>query len=116
MANIKSQMKRNRQSKKLRARNKSIRSELKTRERRVLAAAEAGDAEKAEVLLREAQKRIDMATSNRKPISPRVLRRGPLTCSPITARLLVSHSSDPATSGEASTVTACAATIRVTGR
>jgi small subunit ribosomal protein S20 len=63
MANIKSQMKRNRQTEKRHARNKSIRSELKTRERNVLLAVEAGDADKAEEMLREAQKRIDMATS-----------------------------------------------------
>ncbi len=63
MANIKSQMKRNRQNEKANARNKSMRSELKTRERNTIAAAEAGDAEKAEELLRETQKRIDMAAS-----------------------------------------------------
>ncbi|MEN8234345.1 MAG: 30S ribosomal protein S20 [Actinomycetota bacterium] len=63
MANIKSQMKRNRQTEKRNERNRAIRSELKTREKSALAAAEAGDAEKAEELLRDAQKRIDMATS-----------------------------------------------------
>jgi small subunit ribosomal protein S20 len=63
MANIKSQMKRNRQNDTRYARNKSIRSELKTRERNTIVAAEAGDAEKAEELLRETQKRIDMATT-----------------------------------------------------
>lgn len=63
MANIKSQMKRNRQNDRLYARNKSIRSELKTRERSVIDAAESGDTEKAAELLREAQKRIDMATT-----------------------------------------------------
>ncbi len=63
MANIKSQMKRNRQTEKRHERNKSIRSELKTRERNVLIAVEAGDAEQAEALLREAQKRIDMAAT-----------------------------------------------------
>lgn len=63
MANIKSQMKRNRQNTKRNVRNKSVRSELKTRERHVLEAAEAGDSAKAEELLRETQKRIDMATS-----------------------------------------------------
>jgi len=63
MANIKSQMKRNRQNDTRYARNKSIRSELKTRERSTIEAAEAGDAEKAETLLRETQKRIDMAAT-----------------------------------------------------
>ncbi len=63
MANIKSQKKRNRQTVTLYARNKALRSELKTREKAVLAAAAAGDTVMAEELLREAQKRIDMATS-----------------------------------------------------
>ena len=63
MANIKSQKKRNRQNVTRYARNKAFRSELKTREKAVLAAAEAGDPVVTEELLREAQKRIDMATS-----------------------------------------------------
>ncbi len=63
MANIKSQMKRNRQNETRHVRNKSVRSELKTREANAVAAAEAGDADKAEELLRLAQKRIDMAVS-----------------------------------------------------
>ena len=63
MANIKSQMKRNRQNETRHDRNKSLRSELNTRERSTLEAAAAGDAEKALALLREAQKRIDMATT-----------------------------------------------------
>jgi small subunit ribosomal protein S20 len=63
MANIKSQKKRNRQNVTRYARNKAFRSELKTREKSVLAAAEAGDAAKTEELLRDAQKRIDVATS-----------------------------------------------------
>jgi len=63
MANIKSQKKRNRQNEKLYARNKAIRSELKTREKNVMAAAEAGNTVEAEELLRIAQKQIDMATT-----------------------------------------------------
>ncbi|MGB5433911.1 MAG: 30S ribosomal protein S20 [Acidimicrobiia bacterium] len=63
MANIKSQKKRNRQNATLYARNKAFRSELKTREKHVIEAAEAGDAAETEALLREAQKRIDMAAS-----------------------------------------------------
>ncbi|MEN8113285.1 MAG: 30S ribosomal protein S20 [Actinomycetota bacterium] len=63
MANIKSQMKRNRQNEKRNERNRAIRSELKTREKSALDAAEAGDAAKAEELLRVAQKRIDMAVT-----------------------------------------------------
>ncbi|MEA2024396.1 MAG: 30S ribosomal protein S20 [Actinomycetota bacterium] len=63
MANIKSQEKRNRQTEKRHARNKAVRSELKTREKSALAAAEAGNAAEAEELLRTAQKQIDMATT-----------------------------------------------------
>jgi small subunit ribosomal protein S20 len=63
MANIKSQMKRNRQNERRHARNKSVRSELKTRSRHAVEAAEAGDAAKAEELLTAAQKRYDMAVT-----------------------------------------------------
>ncbi len=61
MANIQSQKKRNRQNEKRYARNKAIRSELKTREKSVMIAAEAGNMAEAEELLRIAQKQIDMA-------------------------------------------------------
>ena len=63
MANIKSQMKRNRQNTRRNARNSAIRSELNTRSKQAIAAAEAGDAAKAEELLVVAQKRIDMAVT-----------------------------------------------------
>lgn len=63
MANIKSQKKRNRQNEKRHEHNKAFRSELKTRSRHTIEAAEAGDKARAEELLRLAQKRIDMATS-----------------------------------------------------
>ncbi len=63
MANIKSQIKRNKTNELARRRNVSIRSEMKTRARRALEAAEAGDAEEAQARLREAQQRIDTATS-----------------------------------------------------
>jgi len=63
MANIKSQKKRNRQTEKRYARNKAIRSELKTREKNVMTAAEAGNTAEAEELLRVAQKQIDMAVT-----------------------------------------------------
>lgn len=63
MANIKSQMKRNRQNERRYARNKAVRSELRTRAKQAVAAAEAGDAERAEELLAIAQQRIDMAVS-----------------------------------------------------
>jgi small subunit ribosomal protein S20 len=62
MANIKSQIKRNRQNEKARLRNKAVRSELKTRTKRALGAAEQGD-ENSIVITREAIKRIDMAAS-----------------------------------------------------
>ncbi len=61
MANIKSQIKRNRQNETRRARNKAVRSELKTREKAVFAAAAAG--EPTDQLLRLAQKRLDVAAS-----------------------------------------------------
>lgn len=63
MANIKSQIKRNRQTERLYTRNKAVRSELKTRAKLAVNAAEAGDAARAEELLVMAQKRYDMAVS-----------------------------------------------------
>ncbi len=63
MANIKSQIKRNRQNEKARLRNKSVKSALKTAVRKVNAAAEAGDAESATALMRAATKQLDVAVS-----------------------------------------------------
>jgi small subunit ribosomal protein S20 len=63
MANIQSKIKRNKQNIRHHERNKAIRSELKTREREAVAAAEAGDAVKAEELLVLAQKRTDVAVT-----------------------------------------------------
>jgi small subunit ribosomal protein S20 len=60
MANIKSQKKRNRQNEKRRLRNKSVRSELKTRVKHAQAAIAGGDGN-AHELMRTAQKRIDKA-------------------------------------------------------
>ena len=62
MANIKSQIKRNRQTVKRTERNKAVRSELKTRTKNASAAAAAGD-DNAQELARIAQKRIDSAAS-----------------------------------------------------
>ena len=62
MANIKSQIKRNRQNEKRRLRNKSVRAELRTRNKSAVAAAEAG-AEDSVELLRAAVKRIDKAAA-----------------------------------------------------
>jgi small subunit ribosomal protein S20 len=62
MANIKSQIKRNRQNEKRAARNKAVRSELKTRTKIAAAAAVEG-AENSAELTRLAVKRIDMAAA-----------------------------------------------------
>ncbi len=61
MANIKSQIKRNRQNERARLRNKQVRSEIHTRTKKVLNAAEGGE-ETAESL-KAAIKRIDSAVS-----------------------------------------------------
>jgi small subunit ribosomal protein S20 len=63
MANIASQIKRNRQNEKRRQRNQALRSEIRTRSRRALEAAEAGDAAAAHEALRGAQSRIDIAAA-----------------------------------------------------
>jgi len=63
MANIASQIKRNRQNEKQRARNLAVRSEMKTRLKKAEAAAASGDAAAAEEALRDAQKRIDSAVA-----------------------------------------------------
>ena len=60
MANIKSQIKRNRQNEKRRIRNKTVRSELRTRTKSAVSAAETG-AEHAAEAERLAMKRIDKA-------------------------------------------------------
>ena len=62
MANIKSQIKRNRQNERRHARNKAVRSEIKTRTKVALGAAEQG-AEDAGTRLRSAVKRIDKAAA-----------------------------------------------------
>ena len=64
MANIKSQIKRNRQNEKRRLRNRTVRSEINTRTKAALAAVEHGDnEEEAAEALRVAVKRIDKAAS-----------------------------------------------------
>ena len=62
MANIKSQIKRNRQNERRRLRNKAVRSEIHTRTKTAVAAAEAG-AENSLEALRAAVKRIDKAAA-----------------------------------------------------
>jgi ribosomal protein S20 len=62
VANINSQIKRNRQTLKRQARNKSVRSELRTRTKRAIAAIQSG-AENSDEALRLAVKRIDKAAA-----------------------------------------------------
>ena len=62
MANIKSQIKRNKQNEKRRIRNKGVRSEMRTRIKSALAVAPAGGEESTEAL-RLAMKRIDKAAA-----------------------------------------------------
>ena len=62
MANIKSQIKRNRQNEKLRLRNKSVRAELRTRTKNAATAAESGAEDSVEAL-RLAVKRIGKAAA-----------------------------------------------------
>jgi small subunit ribosomal protein S20 len=62
MANIKSQIKRNKQNEKRRQRNLAVRSELKTRVKRATTAAEQG-ADDATELTQSAVKKLDKAAS-----------------------------------------------------
>ncbi|WP_031524367.1 30S ribosomal protein S20 [Streptomyces sp. NRRL F-5123] len=63
MANIKSQIKRNKTNEKARQRNKAVKSELKTAIRRTREAVAAGDSAKAEEAARTAAKKLDKAVS-----------------------------------------------------
>jgi small subunit ribosomal protein S20 len=63
VANIKSQIKRNRQNEKHRMRNKSVKSSLKTAIRKFHESVATGDAEAATVLLRDASRKLDKAVS-----------------------------------------------------
>ncbi|TWG99612.1 SSU ribosomal protein S20P [Nocardioides sp. J9] len=63
MANIKSQIKRNKQNEKRHERNKAVKSGLKTAIRKFREAAEAGDKDNAVALAREATKKLDKAAS-----------------------------------------------------
>jgi small subunit ribosomal protein S20 len=62
VANIRSQIKRNRQNAKRQARNKAVRSEMRTRTKKAIGAIDSG-AEGAEETLRLAIKRIDKAAA-----------------------------------------------------
>ncbi|CAB4930677.1 unannotated protein [freshwater metagenome] len=63
MANIKSQIKRNRTNEKARIRNKAVKSSLKTAVRKVREAVAAGDTVKATELARDANRKLDKAAS-----------------------------------------------------
>ena len=63
MANIKSQIKRNRQNEKRRVRNKSVKSALKTAVRKFNEAVEAGNNDEAATLMRDASRKLDKAVS-----------------------------------------------------
>ena len=63
MANIKSQIKRNKQNEKARQRNKAVKSELKTSVRKFREAAESGDVEAADLAMRTASVKLDKAAS-----------------------------------------------------
>ncbi len=63
MANIKSQIKRNRQNAAAHERNKSVKSALRTAVRNFRQAAASGDAEKANDLARVAGRKLDQAAS-----------------------------------------------------
>ena len=63
MANIKSQIKRNRQNDAAHERNKAVKSGLKTAVRKFREAAEAGDADEAKAAAHDAGKALDKAAS-----------------------------------------------------
>jgi len=63
VANIKSQIKRNRTNEQARLRNKSVKSALKTAVRKFREAAAAGDAEAAGSAMRTAARQLDKAAS-----------------------------------------------------
>ena len=63
MANIKSQIKRNRQNDAAHERNKAVKSALKTSVRKFCEAAEAGSADEAKAAALDAARRLDKAAS-----------------------------------------------------
>jgi small subunit ribosomal protein S20 len=63
VANIKSQIKRNKQNEKARLRNKSVKSALKTAVRKFHEAAASGDTENATAAFRDASRKLDRAVS-----------------------------------------------------
>ena len=63
MANIKSQIKRNKQNHAAHERNKSVKSALKTAVRKFREAADAGDKDKATALLQDVSRKLDKAAT-----------------------------------------------------
>ncbi|ROO83627.1 small subunit ribosomal protein S20 [Actinocorallia herbida] len=63
MANIKSQIKRNKQNEKARLRNKAVKTELKSAIRKFREATASGDAEGVQTALRHASRKLDKAVS-----------------------------------------------------
>jgi small subunit ribosomal protein S20 len=63
VANIKSQIKRNKQNEKAHQRNKAVKSALKTSVRQFREAADAGDVERADQAMRAAYVKLDKAVS-----------------------------------------------------
>ena len=63
MANIKSQIKRNKQNEKAHQRNKAVKSELRTYVRKFREAVESGNAEEATTAMRAASRKLDKAVS-----------------------------------------------------
>ncbi len=63
MANIKSQIKRNKQNEKAHERNKAVKTSLRSAVRKFREAAEAGDKDTAVVANREAARKLDKAVS-----------------------------------------------------
>ena len=63
MANIKSQIKRNRTNEKARQRNKAVKSSLKTAVRKFHTAADAGEKDQAQELAQAANRALDKAAS-----------------------------------------------------
>ncbi len=63
MANIKSQIKRNKQNEQARQRNKAVKSALKSSVRHFREAADAGDVEAATTAMRAASAKLDKAVS-----------------------------------------------------
>ena len=63
MANIKSQIKRNKTNEKRRLRNKAVKTEVRTLVRKTREAAAAGNAEEAKEALRVASRKLDKAVS-----------------------------------------------------